>query len=311
MEAVMERRTFLKNTAVAGITGGIVLNLPGVTAGKSKKAPAKKGAYDLVAVKGGEPEEMFERGIAALGGMKTFVKPGQTVVVKPNIGWARTPEAGANTNPGLIKRIVEHCFKAGAKTVYVLDHTCNAWKDCYEKSGISEAAQAAGAKVVCGNHKQDYREVNVPEGKRLKKASIHNVIMDCDVFINVPILKNHGGAIMTCAMKNLMGIVWDRRYFHSNDLQQCIADCVTARRPDLNIVDAYRVMKKGGPRGRSLADVAQMKYQLLSTDIVAVDTAASKILGISADRIRHLRLGEELKLGTMDINKLKVERITI
>ncbi|MFA7185447.1 MAG: DUF362 domain-containing protein [Victivallales bacterium] len=307
----MERRTFLKNTAVAGITGGIVLNLPGVTAKESKKAPAKKGAYDLVAVKGGEPEEMFERGIAALGGMKAFVKPGQTVVVKPNIGWARTPEAGANTNPGLIKRIVEHCFKAGAKTVYVLDHTCNAWKDCYEKSGISEAAQAAGAKVVCGNHKQDYREVNVPEGKRLKKASIHNVIMDCDVFINVPILKNHGGAIMTCAMKNLMGIVWDRRYFHSNDLQQCIADCVTARRPDLNIVDAYRVMKKGGPRGRSLADVAQMKYQLLSTDIVAVDTAASKILGISADRIRHLRLGEELKLGTMDINKLKVERITI
>ncbi|MDD5599317.1 MAG: DUF362 domain-containing protein [Victivallaceae bacterium] len=307
----MERRTFLKNTAAAGIAGGIALNLSGVALEEKKKAPVKKGGYDLVAVKGGEPEEMFERGIAALGGMKTFVKPGQTVVVKPNIGWARTPEAAANTNPGLVKRIVEHCIKAGAKTVYVLDHTCNAWKDCYEKSGISEAAQAGGAKVVCGNHRQDYREVDVPEGKRLKKTSIHSVIMDCDVFINVPILKNHGGAVMTCAMKNLMGIVWDRGYFHRNDLQQCIADCITARKPDLNIVDAYRVMKKGGPRGRSLADVAQMKYQLLSTDIVAVDTAASKILGISSDRIGHLRLGEELKLGTMNLDKLKVERITI
>lgn len=311
MEAAMERRTFLKNTAVAGIAGGIALTLPGAAAAEKKETPAKKGKFDLVAVKGGEPEEMFERGIAALGGMKTFVRPGQTVVVKPNIGWARPPEAAADTHPGLVKRIVEHCFKAGAKTVYVLDHTCDNWKDCYEKSGISEAAQAGGAKVLCGNHEQDYREVDVPAGKRLKKTSIHNIIMDCDVFINVPVLKNHGGAIMTCAMKNLMGIVWDRRYFHSNDLQQCIADSITVRKPDLNIVDAYRVMKAGGPRGRSLADVAQMKYQLLSTDIVAVDTAASRILGISSDRIGHLRLGEELKLGTMDIDNLKVERITI
>jgi len=132
-----------------------------------------------------------------------------------------------------------------------------------------------------------------------------------DVFINVPVLKNHGGAVMTCAMKNFMGIVWDRRYFHSNNLQQCIADSVTIREPDLNIVDAYRVMKKGGPRGRGLKDVVTMKYQLLSTDIVAVDTAASKIIGISESRIGHIERGEDLKLGTRNIDKLKVKRINI
>jgi uncharacterized protein (DUF362 family) len=300
----MERRTFLKNTAVAGIAGGLALNL----AGKSIK---KKGEYDMVAVKDGEPAEMFDKGIAALGGMKAFVKPGQTVVVKPNIGWAKAPEEAANTNPELVKRIVEHCIKAGAKTVYVFDHTCNSWKDSYKKSGISEAAKSAGAKVVCGNYQKDYRVVEIPNAKRLKKAKIHNLILDSDVFINVPVLKNHGGAVMTCAMKNLMGIVWDRRYFHKNDLQQCIADSVTVRKPDLNVVDAYRVMKKGGPRGRGLKDVATMKYQLLSTDIVAVDTAASKILGISDSRIGHLKLGQDLKLGTMDISKLNVKRINI
>ena len=306
----MERRTFLKNTAVAGLAGGIALNLPAVVTSKKNKA-AKKGQYDLVAVRGGGAAEMFDLGIAALGGMKTFVKPGQTVVVKPNIGWAKTPEVAANTNPELVKRIVEHCFKAGAKTVYVLDHTCNNWNDCYKKSGIAEAAKAAGAKVLSGNHEADYRPVEVPKGKRLKNTKIHNVILDSDVFINVPVLKNHGGAVMTAAMKNLMGIVWDRRYFHRNNLQQCIADSVTARTPDLNIVDAFRVMKKGGPQGRSLADVAEMKYQLLSTDIVAVDTAASKILGISTSRIPHLKLGEELDLGTMNIDSLKVKRITV
>lgn len=303
----MKRRTFIKNTAVAGLVGGIALNLPG----KSIAKAAKKGKYDLVAVKGGEAAEMFDLGIAALGGMKTFVKPGQTVVVKPNIGWAKTPETAANTNPELVKRIVEHCFKAGAKEVYVLDHTCNSWKESYRKSGISAAAKAAGAKVLCGNHEKDYRAVKIPDGKRLKDTTIHKTILDCDVFINVPVLKNHGGAVMTAAMKNLMGIVWDRRYFHRNDLQQCIADCVTARKPDLNIVDAYRVMKKGGPQGRRLEDVATMKYQLLSTDIVAIDTAASKVLGISSSKIPHLKLGQELKLGTMDIDKLKIKRINI
>ena len=304
----MERRTFLKNTAAAGIIGGIALNLPAKSLTKSSK---KKGKYDMVAVKGGEAAEMFDKGIEAMGGMKVFVKPGQTVVVKPNIGWSKTPEEAANTNPELIKRIVEQCKKAGAKEVYVFDHTCQNWKDTYSKSGIAEAAKAAGAKVVCGNYQKDYREVDIPKGKRLKKTKVHNLILDCDVFINVPVLKNHGGAVMTCAMKNFMGVVWDRRYFHKNNLQQCIADSVMIREPDLNIVDAYRVMKKGGPRGRGTQDVASMKYQLLSTDIVAVDAAASKILGISESRIGHIKLGEDLKLGTRDIDKLNVKRINI
>ena len=307
----MERRTFLKSTAAVGLVGGIALNLPGAVAGKATQSTQASGPYDLVAIKGGEAAEMFDQGIAAFGGMKKIVKPGQTVVVKPNIGWAKTPETAANTNPALVKRIIEHCFKAGAKEVCVLDHTCNAWKDCYKKSGIAAVAKAAGAKVVCGNHKQDYRTIEVPDGKRLKNTMIHKVVLDCDVLINIPVLKNHGGAVMTCSMKNLMGVVWDRRYYHKNNLQQCIADFVTVRKPDLNVVDAFRVMKKGGPRGRRLADVVEMRYQLISADIVAVDTAASKILGISSNRIPHLKLAEELKLGTMDLDKLNVKRINM
>ncbi len=266
---------------------------------------------DLVTVKGGEAAEMFDQGITALGGMKFFVKPGQCVVVKPNIGWAKLPETAANTNPALVKRIIEHCFKAGAKEVYVFDHTCNAWKDCYSKSGIAIAAEAVGAKMVTGNDKQGYRTVEVPQGQCLKHTMLHEVVLDADVLINVPVLKNHGGAVMSCSIKNLMGMVWDRSYFHKNNLQQCIADNVTVSKPDLNVVDAFRVMKKGGPRGRRLADVVEMKYQLLSTDIVAVDTMASKILGIDSNRIPYLKLAEELKLGTMDLDELNIKKINM
>ena len=307
----MNRRTFIKRTSVAGIVGGIALNLPGAAKTQIEKSPELSDKPDLVAVKGGLPGEMFDQGIAEFGGMKTFVKPGQTVVVKPNIGWAKPPEAASNTNPELVQHIVDHCVKAGAKTVYVFDHTCNNWKDSYSKSGISDATTKAGGKAVCGNNKEDYVEVKIPQGKKLKTALVHKLIMDCDVFINVPVLKNHGGAVMTCAMKNLMGIIWDRKHFHRTDLQQCIADFLTLRKPDLNVVDAFRVMKKGGPRGRSLNDVVKMKYQLISTDIVAVDTAASKILGIATDKIPYIKLGEELNLGMMDIDKLNVKRISL
>ena len=305
----MERRKFIKSTAAAGVIGGFALNSRG--AGISDRKKSSGGSYDLVGIKGGNPAEMFDRGIKELGGMGAFVKKGQTVVVKPNIGWARDPESGADTNPELVKRVIEHCFKAGAKSVHMFDHTCNSWRDCYEKSGMNAVAASTEAKLVGGNHKNDYREVDIPQGVKLKSAKIHKLILDSDVFINVPVLKNHGGAVMTCAMKNLMGIVWDRRFFHKNDLQQCIADIVTVCKPNLNIVDAYRVMKKGGPRGRDLKDVATMKYQLISTDIVAIDTVASKVIDISTDRISHIKNGEKLGLGSMALDKLKIKRINM
>jgi len=86
-----------------------------------------------VAIKGGEPDTMFDKGIAAFGGMQNFVKKGQKVVIKPNIGWDAVPEKGADTNPKLIGRIIQHCFNAGAKEVFVFDHTCDNWNRCYSK----------------------------------------------------------------------------------------------------------------------------------------------------------------------------------
>ena len=222
---------------------------------------------------------MFDKAIAALGGMGSFVKKGQTVVVKPNIGWDTTPELAGNTNPKLVGRIIEHCFTAGAKKVWVFDHTCNNWQKTYKNSGIETEAKNKGAQIVPADTKSYYQKVAVPKGEILKETMVHELIMQADVFINVPILKNHGSADLTIAMKNLMGVVWDRKYYHKNDLHQCIADFTSFRKPDLNIVDAYRVMLTNGQKGISEDDVTIMKTQLISTDIVAIDAAAAKVLG--------------------------------
>ena len=161
-----------------------------------------------------------------------------------------------------------------------------------------------------------YRTVSLPKGKRLKEAKIHEAILDCDVWFNVPVLKNHGGAKMTVSMKNYMGIVWDRRFWHSNDLQQCIADCSTyTKKPALNIVDAYRVLKTNGPKGRSENDVAMGKALFMSPDPVAVDTAAVKFFAqiqeIDIDTVTHLAKAQELKSGTMDLDSLNIKRVRL
>jgi uncharacterized protein (DUF362 family) len=307
----MKRRDFITKSIGAGIAVGTGFTFLSLEEAFGSSMSNPHAPYDLVAVMGGEPELMFDKGIAALGGMKNFVKAGQTVTVKPNIGWDRTPELAANTNPKLIARIVEECFAAGAKDVFVFDHTCDNWQKSYATSGIEKAAKDAGAKVITGNSEGNYKEESIPKGKSLKNAKVHEKILECDVFINVPVLKHHDGAQVSFAMKNLMGIVWDRGFWHKNDLQQCIADMVSYRKPDLNIIDGYRVLKKNGPKGVSASDVSIEKSQIISTDIVAADAAAAKIFGKEPASIGHIKIASEMGFGVMDLSKLNIHRIKV
>ena len=278
----MDRRDFFKTVAITGAAMTIQRSeAMEILTQTINKANGDKP--DLVAVMGGEPEVMFRRAISELGGMKQFIKPGQKVVVKPNIGWDKVPELAGNTNPKLITEIIKQCF-------------------------------AAGAKVMPAHLESYYKPIDLPKGQKMKKAKVHEAILNCDVWINVPILKNHGGANLTISMKNHMGIVWDRGFFHQNDLQQCIADiCTLEKKAVLNVVDAYRIMKTNGPRGRSESDVVLAKGLFISPDIVAVDTAAAKFFNqvreMPLDTVGHLAKGEALKIGTMNIDQLNVKRI--
>lgn len=306
----MKRRYFLKAVALTGVAATFKWS-----DGLEIMAQNVKGC-DLVAVLGGDPVVMFRRAIAELGGMGKFVKKGQKVCVKPNIGWDRTPELAANTNPDLVGEIVKQCYGAGAKEVVVFDHTCDEWKRCYKNSGIEDAVNNAGGSIVPADVESYYREVDLPNGVKMKSAKIHQAILDSDVWINVPVLKMHGGAKMSISLKNLMGIVWDRRYFHSHNLQQCIADCNTlSKKPVLNVVDAFRVIRSNGPQGRTESDVALVKGLFISPDSVAVDTAAIKfynqISAMDLNEVEHVGKAEALKIGTTKIESLNVKRIKV
>lgn len=309
----MERRNFIKTAIFGGLAGAVKLKSNDLFAGEKMSVSASN---DLVAVMGGEPAQMYQKAIEAMGGISKFVKKGAKVVIKPNIGWDKSPELAANTNPELVSAIIKDCLKAGAAEVTVFDHTCDEWQACYKNSGIESAAKAAGAKVAFAHDEKYFKTVKLPNAVRLKEVKIHESIVDCDVWINVPILKTHGGARMTASMKNFMGIVWDRRFWHANDLQQCIADCSTYEKmPVLNIVDAYRIMTQNGPKGKSIEDVQIAKALFISTDIVAADTAAVKFFSqfkeMTVEEVSHIGLAAKMNVGTTEIDKLKVERIRI
>ena len=304
----MRRREFFRKSVGAGIAAGAAFSIGGYN--KLWAAGTSPAKYDLVALMGGEPDAMFDLGIQELGGMGTFIRKGQKVLVKPHIGWDVVPELAANTNPNLVKRIVEHCLRAGAKEVYVFDHTCDNWVNAYKNSGIEKAAKDAGAKVVPGNTENYYQEIQIPTAVKLKKAKVHELIMETDVFINVPVLKDHNSTRMTACLKNMMGVVWDRGYWHSNDLHQCIADfALFEKKPVLNIVDCYNVMVKHGPQGVSKEDVVQMKSQIITSDWVAGDAAAAKMLSIDPQRIDYIPIAHKMGLGNMNLESLNIKRI--
>lgn len=297
----MDRRQFLGSAAAAGTL---------LALGDAGKALAAGGAPDLVAAKGGLPDALFDRAIQELGGMKAFVKKGQKVLVKPNIGWDVGPERAANTNPALVARIVEQCLAAGAKEVYVFDHSCDDGQRSYRTSGIEAAASAAGAKVAPAYDEGAYQKVKVA-GKVLTEAKVHGLLLEADVFINVPILKHHSSSDLTIGMKNLMGVVWDRNWWHRHDLMQCISDMTGFRKPDLTVVDAYRVLKRYGPRGIDEEDVVELKAQILSRDPVAADAAAAKLFGAKPMDAIYIRMAADDGWGRRDLEKLDIKKVAI
>lgn len=310
-----DRRAFLKKGLSLGLVAGGAIIL-----GKTDFLYARENPQiipDLVAVKNGEPDAMFAKAMALMGGMGQFVKKGQTVVVKPNIGFPRKPEVGATTNPLLIKTVIESCYQAGARKVYVFDNvvtpTSGNSRNCYQLSGIEDAVRTARGIMVPVDDFQ-YQEVTIPGAKTLKTAEVHRLVLDADVFINVPVLKHHSSTHLSIAMKNLMGVVRNRMRYHLTGLDQCIADFCLYKKPDLNIVDAYRVLMSDGPAGPRDAREARVELKktlLMSRDIVAIDAAATRIFGKNPEDIGYIKMGHQQRAGNMDLTKLKIITYTL
>jgi len=230
--------------------------------------------------------------------MSRFIAPGDTVVVKPNIGWDRTPVQAANTNPLVVATIVRLCFAAKAARVVVTDNSCNDPARCFTRSGIWKLAQAAGAEVVLpAEHR--FRMLDLG-GVILGKMPVLIPAVSATRFINVPVAKHHGLSGFTGAMKNLYGILGGRRNRLHQRIDDSIADLADFIRPTLTVMDATRVLFRNGPQGGDLADTREVNQVIASTDQVAVDAYSCTLIGMNPADLPYLSHAQKRGLGTAD-----------
>lgn len=294
----MKRREFLKTSAaVAACTAFAPRRLLAGTA-----LPPK-----VVAVHGTDVAAMLAAGIAALGGWGVFIKSGAKVALKPNAGWASTPEQGANTHPALVEACARACLAAGAAEVVIPENSCSPSEKSFEMSGIAAAARRAGAKLYALENPDQFQTLAVPQGVKLTSVEIARDLLAADCLINLPVAKSHGGATLTIGMKNWMGAVRDRGFWHRNNLHQCIADCSTVLKPHLVIVDATRIMVAKGPRGPG--PLEHPNQIVLGTDPVAVDAYAATLFGKEPFAIPYIRIAHDMGIGCGDLGRVEVQHL--
>ncbi|MFB3924885.1 MAG: DUF362 domain-containing protein [Syntrophales bacterium] len=298
----MNRREFIKKAALAGIT----LSLPDGLISLAGSAEAAR-QIDLVVVQGSSPSKIVRAAVDGMGGMKRFVSRGDIVVVKPNIGWDRTPERAANTNPQVVAAVVALCLEAGARKVKVFDRPVNDARRCYKQSGIADAAAAAGAEVSYIDERR-FKEVRLG-GLALKSWPLYQDILEADKVINVPIAKHHGLATLTMAMKNWMGVMGGSRGRIHQNLDEALVDVARTVRPALTILDAVRILTANGPQGGDLRDVKRLDTVIAGVDQVAVDSFGATLFGMKGGDLGYVVAGHRAGLGRMDITKLKVKKI--
>jgi uncharacterized protein (DUF362 family) len=238
--------------------------------------------------------------------MSSFVSKGDVVIVKPNIGWDRTPEQAANTNPLVVAALVTLAFEAGAKKVKVFDNTCNTARRCYKKSGIEDAAREAGADVFFVEERK-FKKTNLG-GEVLKEWPVYREALEADKIINAPVAKHHTLARLTLAMKNLMGLIGGSRNLLHQKMDTNIVDLAAYFKPSLTVLDATRILTANGPQGGNLKDVKTLNTVAASTDQVAIDSYGATLFDMAGDELGYVREAHERGLGEKDLEKLDVLR---
>jgi uncharacterized protein (DUF362 family) len=259
--------------------------------------------------------ELVGAALEAYGGVGAVINRGDIVVIKPNLAWGRTPDAGANTSPEVLKAVIQIARNAGAEEILVLEHSCDSSSVSFEMSGAKDVCAEMGVSLVSTDNEAMYQEQPVTRGVNIRREMIATEILECDVYINVPTLKHHGATNMTLCMKNQMGAIWDPQRYHREksaaskapNLHQNITDLAGALRPTINIVDATRGLTTNGPKGPGV--VKDTSTVIVSHDIVCADMLGAKLLGYTAKDVPYIELAADLGLGALDLDSVEIARV--
>ena len=307
------RREAAIRVSQAVIAGAAVASGAGFFAGRAKAAPSAPPIPDwrvkaagagarACAARGDDPARNVRRVIAALGGMESFVKKGDLVLVKPNVGWDRLPEQAANTDPKVVAELVRACRAAGARKVVVADLSCNDPRRCFTRSGIRAAAEEAGAEVLDGSQ---LRLVAAAIPGAADGLEVMEPLLQATKVINVPIAKHHGLSRATLGMKNWFGVLGRGRNRLHQDIDRTVAELGAVFRPTLTVIDATRVLLGNGPQGGSLDDVRTVGAVCAGVDPVLCETWGAAQLDLKPRDLGFIGEAERRGLGVADLAQVR------
>ena len=314
----LNRRQFLDRLTKAGISitaacaaGFWFHDTKGPTLSKDKPSNLVLKDFSIGAlgqkmsiVRGKDRRATLRMAINSLGGIETFIKKGDRVLLKVNAAFASPAMLSATTHPLIIAEMTQLCFKAGAVSVVVTDNPINDPASCFTLTGIADAARSAGARVLLPRDDL-FRHMTVKDAKLIRNWPVlYKPFTDITKVIGMAPLKDHhrSGASMT--MKNWYGLLGGRRNIFHQDIHGIIMELAMMVKPSLVVLDATTSMMTNGPTGGSLSDLKHTNTMIVSTDQVAADAFGASLLGKSLDELPFIGKAEAARIGTADYLKL-------
>ncbi|MCK5033233.1 MAG: DUF362 domain-containing protein [Calditrichia bacterium] len=310
MSEKINRRSFMKRSAALGVTSVLSSSiLPAYVIGNKP--------LDISVVQGDNYEKNTIKAVENLGGMEKFLPQNSKVAILAN---PQRNNPGAYTKPEVLKAVIKMCKQAGA-----IEICCISWlpEKNWVSTGLKKVIDEQGTELKITDRKNEelFKPVSVPKGKELKEARIVNTFFDYDIFINIPITKDHAGNKFTGTMKNLMGLnsPANNRTFHKKDwatnpaniafLDQCIADLNTIFKPDLCIVDATEFIITNGPFGPG--ELFKPKKVVAGVDRVAIDAYCSTLWGLNPKDILMIKNAYDHGIGEINLSNVKINEAVI
>ena len=258
-------------------------------------------------IRGHSRVDTLRLALKSIGGIESFIKKGDRVLLKVNAAFASPQMLAATTHPQIVSAITRLCFDAGASSVIVSDNPINDPSSCFALSGIAGAARSAGAQLVLPRD-EAFKPLSVPGGKLIRNWPVlYDPLKSINKVIGTAPVKDHHRSGASMIMKNWYGLLGGRRNIFHQDIQTIITELAMMIRPTLVILDGTTTMMTNGPTGGSLADLKETNTMIAGTDQVAVDAFGATLLGRSLNDLPFIGMAEAAGLGTADYQSLNPE----
>ena len=255
-------------------------------------------------VRGQDRVATLRLAIKSLGGIETFIKKGDRVLLKVNAAFASPAMLSATTHPAIIAEMTTLCYGAGAASVVVTDNPINDPASCFTLTGIAEAARSAGAKVILPRAEL-FKSLTVPQAKLIRNRPVlYEPLVDITKIIGMAPVKDHHRSGASMVMKNWYGLLGGRRNIFHQDINTIIKELAMMVNPSLVILDGTMSMMTNGPTGGSLSDLKQTNTMIVGTDQVAADAFGATLLDRTLNDLPFIAMAEAAGLGTADYRSL-------